>query len=195
MGDNFLIHWEPDYELYKYEKGELISYKDLTTLYKNVCVEDICPLTENEYVLFSRKKRANSGEICFVIFYDMLNNKKIRTLKIGKGRIYLSVMFLLNEDNLITSGKNFIVVIDVKDRIVVNKYNYNIFFERVILLNKNSFLHCTEENIYLYEIENMNKIRLIEKKDMKIGSITKYSKNKFIIKHLNGKKISIYGYN
>ena len=68
MGDNFLIHWEPDYELYKYEKGELISYKDLTTLYKNVCVEDICQLTENENVLFSRKKEQIQEKYALLYF-------------------------------------------------------------------------------------------------------------------------------
>ena len=37
-------------ELYKYDKGKLIFYKNLAKLYKNESIKDICQISENEYV-------------------------------------------------------------------------------------------------------------------------------------------------
>ena len=52
LKENFLLKMKSKYNLYKYEENKLISYKDITTLYKNENVEEICQLTENEYALF-----------------------------------------------------------------------------------------------------------------------------------------------
>ena len=195
LNENFLIKIYPKYNLYKYEENKLISYKDITTLYKNENVEAICQITENEYALLSRKKGLISGETCYIIFYDMKNDKKIKSLKIGKGDKYYCEMFLLNETNLISSGKDFIVLIDIKKRNIIKEIKYEFDFHNIILLNQNYFLHYTKKKLSFYEIEGLNEIKLKEEKDMEIGSIIKYPGNKLLITDYEGKKISIYGYN
>ena len=42
LKENFLLKMKSKYNLYKYEENKLISYKDITTLYKNENVEEIC---------------------------------------------------------------------------------------------------------------------------------------------------------
>ena len=195
LNENFLIKIYPKYNLYKYEDNKLISYKDITTLYKNENVEEICQITENEYALFSKKKGVISGETYYIIFYDMKNDKKIKSLKIGKGDKYYCEMFLLNETNLISSGEDFIVLIDIKKRNIIKEIKYEFDFHNIILLNQNYFLHFTDEKLSFYEIEGLNEIKLKEEKNMEIGSIIKYPGNKLLITDYEGKKISIYGYN
>ena len=195
LKENFLLKMKSKYNLYKYEENKLISYKDITTLYKNENVEEICQLTENEYALFSKKKGVISGETYYIIFYDMKNDKKIKSLKIGKGDKYYGQMLLLNETNLIISGEEFIVLVDVKNKKVIKEFKYEFEFDNIVLLNQNYFLHFTKSKLSFYEIEGLNEIKLKEEKDMKIGLLIKYPGNKLFIKDFNDKKISIYGYN
>ena len=196
LNGNFLIRMNNQYNLYKYEENKLISYKDLTRLYKKEDIYGICQITENEYALFSRKTKVISGEICYIIFYDMKVDKKIKSLKIGKGEKFYDDMLLLNETSLIINKIDFIVLIDVKNRNIIKEFKYELNFDNIIILNQNYFLYFDNKKLSLYELEGLNDIKLKEEKELlKIGSIVKYSGNKLLITENKGKKITIYGYN
>ena len=195
LNENFFLKIKSQYNLYKYEENKLISYKDLTTLCNKEEFSGIYQITENEYVLFSIKTQVIFGEICYIIFYDMQNDKKIKSLKIGKAQNYYNKILLLNETALIIMGEDCIVLIDVKNRNIKKEFKYKLNFDHIIILNQNYFLHFKSKKLSLYELEGLNEIKLKEEKKFETGSLVKYPGNKFVITDIERKKISIYGYN
>ena len=194
LKENFLIKMHSKRSLYKYENDKLISYKELDTLYKTEDVNDLCQITENEYVLFIRKKGV-LGENCSIIFYDMQNDKKIKTVKVGKGDKYYGQMILINDTNLIIQGEEFIVLVDIQKQVVIKEYNFDFYLSDIFLLNKRQFLHYRQSKLTLYEFDGTNELKLKEQKKMEIDSIIKYPGNKLITIDSDENKISIYGYN
>ena len=118
--------------LFKYENGNLISYKNLNELYKKEKVKAIAQINSNEYALLSQKKGVVYGTNDYIIFYDMITDKKIKSLKIGNGERYGNLL-LLNKENLIVFRDYSLVLIDVKNR-KTNKNTINNIINHILYI-------------------------------------------------------------
>ena len=120
----------------------------------------------------------------------MPSDKKIKTLKVDNSKTYIT-MFLLNKDNLIIPFEESIILIDVKNRIIKNKFKYNFRFSKLIYINEKVFLYHDNGWLFQYEFEDSNTIKLKGEKKINIDLISKYPEDKLII--YKEKKFSIYG--
>ena len=175
--------------LYKYNKGELIYYKNISDIYKSK-VSNICQINENEYVLYVYQEDEINGESDILIFYDMKLDKKITTLKVGKGE-NLGEMFVFDQENLIISGNENIILIDIRNRKIKNEFQYDIYPNEFIYINEKIFLYKTDKQIFQYEFEDPNTIKLKGVKDIKNTLVSKYPGDKIIVSKSN--KLTIYG--
>ena len=197
-----------EYELYTYDKGKLIFYKNIHNIYKERSSrkdkgdysKNICHINGNEFVLYVCKKGKIYGSNEYLIFYNMQNDQEIKQLKVGKGENGDN-MTLINKENLIVEGEKTIILIDVKNRTIKKELKLDINFSDLIILNEKSFLSYRllshfEGNGYLeqYELEDPDTIVLKEKKEfdeLDKDLMSKYPGNKLII--YDNKKIIIYG--
>lgn len=197
LNENFFIYSKEDKQklLYKYDNGKLISYKNLNELDKKESISFLCQINENEYALFSEKKGILYGTNNYLIFYDMKNEKKIKSIKIGDGKKVFSNFFLLNKDNLIIFGNDSNILVDVNNKKIKNEFKYELFLEDCIFLNEKLFLYKDRSKLLLYEYKEPNNIILKEKKEIGrcIELISKYPGNKLIIFTEKNNKLSIYG--
>ena len=156
FGHRFLVY---DKYLYKYEKGQLISYKKLNDLYKKENIKVISQINSNEYALLSTKKGIIYGKNDYIIFYDMNADKKLKKLKIGNGERYGS-LFLLNKDNLIAFKESSIILIDTHKRNIKKIFTSDIDIYEFTFLNETTFLISRGELIYLFKLEGRDNIVL-----------------------------------
>lgn len=152
----FLVY---DKYLYKYEKGQLISYKKLNDLYKKKKIKMISQINFNEYALLSKKTGKIYGENDYIIFYDMITDKELKKLKIGKAERYGKI-FLLNKDNLIALRENSIILIDTHQRNIKRIFTCDIDIDEFTFLNETAFLVSKNEYIYLVKLEGHDSIVL-----------------------------------
>ena len=181
----------PEYEyhrcIYLYEKGKFILEKTLTDIYKKENILDICLINENKYIFFSREKIALLGEYDFLKFYDVTTNQITKKLKIGKKDQYnyeYHDMFYAGGDNLILqrplmTGDKFILI-DINNKNIKKEYDYTINPKECFYLNDKTFLTNSSGDVYLYEFEDNNNIKLKDVKNNWCFSIQKYPGNKLI---------------
>ena len=186
-----MIH---DEELYSYDKGKLIFYKNIKKILGDKLVENICQINENEYVFYASKiDTLDKVENNLIIFYNIINDKIIKKLNVGKGENKYE-MALLNKDNLTISGKDSTILIDIKNRQIGKEFKANMYFINIgsiICLNDNSFLSRFFIYLNQYDLANFETINLKERKEIPITFISKYPKNKIITYY--DKTISIFG--
>lgn len=178
------------YEIYSYEKSNLVFYKSINKFYEKYKNVNLLQLNDNELVFYAFQNEKIYGTIDILEFYDLKSEQIINTLKVGKGE-NLYEMFLLNQDNLIIKGDDTIILIDVKNRKIKKKFKYDIYPENFLHINDKTFLYLTSDKIYQYELEEENNIILKETKEIKNTEIYKYPGNKLIIHKKN--KITIFG--
>ena len=144
-----------------------------------------------------------NGDADFILFYDIETNKIIEKLKVGNGKNRYD-MILVNKDNLIISGDGTIILIDTKNRKIINEFKFDdyIYFVNLLVLNENILLffkYIKERKatvFYQFEFEDLKNIKMkgkreIENIDLNYGHFAKYKGNKIIIICAN--LISIYG--
>ena len=177
--------------IYRYDKGQLVLHKNIDQVFKDEQVRDICQINDNEFVFYAKQKGVIYGENDYLIFYDIQTDRKIKKLKVGKGK-NIGDMMLINKNYLIILGDEYkIKLIDVKNKVKINKFNLEIEdFDNLILLNDKKFLNISSE-LEQYELDNSNTIQLKEKKKIDKELISKYPGNKLIV--YSEKKIIIYG--
>ena len=197
-------------ELYTYDKDKLIFYKNINKIYKERpnrkyqgdYAKNICHINEDEFILYVNKKGKLYGRNECLIFYDMKNNKEIKSLKVGKGE-NSNNMVLVNKENLLVEGEKSTILVNVKKRKITKELEFGIELYCVIILNEKSFLSYrlldeVSEEGYLeqYEFQDSDNILLKEKKEfnyeLSYKFVSKYSGNKVVI-YNNNKKITIYG--
>ena len=106
-----------EFILYLYQNNKLILDKKLS---KNVVLlGDSCAINDEEIVIYGNKWGFISG-YDFLIFYDIKNNKEIKSLKIGSGNCSGNkYMRLINKDSLIITHNNKIILIDISNRKII----------------------------------------------------------------------------
>ena len=197
-------------ELYTYDKDKLIFYKNINKIYKERpnrkyqgdYAKNICHINEDEFILYVNKKGKLYGRNECLIFYDMKNNKEIKSLKVGKGE-NSNDMVLVNKETLLVGGEKSTILVNIKKRKITKELEFGIELYCVIILNEKSFLSYrlldeVSEEGYLeqYEFQDSDNILLKEKKEfnyeLSYKFVSKYSGNKGVI-YNNNKKITIYG--
>ncbi len=106
-----------EFILYLYQNNKLIFDKKLS---KNVVfLGDSCAINDEEIVIYGNKWGFISN-YDFLIFYDIKNNKEIKSLKIGSGNCSGNkYMRLINKDSLIITHNNKIILIDISNRKII----------------------------------------------------------------------------
>ena len=183
--------------IYLYEKGKLILEKNITDIYKKEKALNICLINENEYVLFCREKITLLGEYDFLKFYDATTNTVTKKVKLGKKDPYNDEnydMFYAGGDNLmlqrpLMTGEKFILV-DINNKNIKKEYDYIINPKECFYLNEKIFLTNNFGDVYLYEFEDSNNIKLKDEKKNWCFCIKKYPGNKLL--RCKNNTISIY---
>ena len=191
---NLIYKCECNDGLYSYDKGQLVFLKDIYKIIQGEHIRNICHVGDNEYIFYiTGRKGAAYDENDYLIFYDIENNKEIKKLKVGKGQ-NSNDMILINKNNLlliVKEKKTELALIDVKNKIIKNKFKLDIDdIDNIIILNENKFLYINHE-IEQYEFEDLKTIKLKEKKKIDKELVSKYPGNKLLIYNKN--KITIYG--
>ena len=116
------VDYKLETELFTYDNEQLIFYKNIQKLYNDEKeINKICQINENELVCFASQKAKIYGENAILIFYDMKTDKIIRKLTVGKGEDNIYAMKLINMDILIVSGIETYILVDVKNRKIINE--------------------------------------------------------------------------
>ena len=199
LNENFFFKIKEDKQrlLYKYDNGKLISYKNIKELFFKESVDFLYQINENEYVLFSNKKGIIYGTNNYLLFYDMKNDKKIKSLKIGDGKKNFCNFFSLSKDILIIFGFDSNLLVDVKNKKIINEFKFELYLDQCIFLNEKLFLYFNNFKLLLFEYKEPNNIILKEEKKIsgKIELASKYPGNQLImyLETKKNKKLSIYG--
>ena len=176
-------------KLYFYEQGKLVFDKELPYYQYDEGIKRIYPINEDEHILFTEKNRLTYDNNDFLIFYDIKNNKRIKTLKVGNGDHGYN-MLLINKNNLIVTGESGkFFLIDTKNRIIKWKNKCSRVGE-FIKLSEKIFLVKHEYDLYQFEFDGSG-IELKEKTKIENDKIMKYPGNKLIFCYDNN--IIIYG--
>ena len=178
-------------ELYTYNKRKLIFYKNISKLYKDKCIENICHIEDTEYALYVNQKGKIFGTNDFLIFYDMKYEREIKKLKVGTGKNRYE-MLLIKKDTLIIEGNENIILIDPKTRTTKKIIELDFVFDDIFTLNGKIFLYKMKKSLEQYELEDSVTIKLKEvNNEIKYDIISKYPGNKLITYY--NKNIYIYG--
>ena len=145
--------------IYKYDNNQLIFYKNINEFYNSQKeIYNCLQINENEYAFYTLEKGKVFGESDFILFYNIETDKIIEKLKVGKGENNHE-MTLLNKDNLIISGNGTIILIDIKDRKIINEFKFDdyLYFDDLLLLNEKIFyiMYILKKETQLFCI-NMN---------------------------------------
>ena len=218
---NINSSYEPLYKIYKLINDKILLYKtDLDAavddkngteiricLYKGSNLEDIlefkikydvnalCQINENEIAFYCTKYGKLFGYNAYVIFYDIENNKEIKSLKLGNWKDAESnwddgniKIFLAKENCIIIKLNDKLELIDTKSRSVQKTIKFVNNIKNVICLNNYYFLIVNNFNeLQQYEIETF---KLKSEKKIENNFIEKYPGNKLILE--NKKKVTIY---
>ena len=178
-------------ELYTYNKRKLIFYKNISKLYKDKCIENICHIEDTEYALYVNQKGKIFGTNDFLIFYDMKYEREIKKLKVCTGKNRYE-MLLIKKDTLIIEGNENIILIDPKTRTTKKIIELDFVFDDIFTLNGKIFLYKMKKSLEQYELEDSVTIKLKEvNNEIKYDIISKYPGNKLITYY--NKNIYIYG--
>ena len=190
--------------IYKYDNNQLVLLKNIDEFYESQkSIRNILQINEKEYALYKTEKSKAHGENDIIMFYDIETDKVIEKLKVGKGE-NCDGMILLNKDNLIVSGDGTMILIDIKNRKIINefKFDYYLYFDELTLLSEKIFISYKYDKerkvtiLFQYELEKLKTIKLKEKRELEgrnlnDGLIAKYKGNKIVIYSTN--LISIFG--
>ena len=177
--------YKTKYYIYSYDKGRLILENKIHDIYINEGVKSLLYIKENEYILCCEQKGKIYGKNDVLIFYDLKNNTKIKTVKLGNsGR---SILHYFGEEHLLVERNKKLIVVDINKRKIEKELdiNINLFSMKFIQLNEKVFFFYNSKKIFLYELDNSKSIILKEEKDLECSLILKYPGNKLIIQNDN----------
>ena len=150
-------------------------------------------MTEDEFIFTSIKKGKINKNYYYLIFYDMKNEKEIKSLKLGDKYKDFNNFVSLNEENLLVFGNESCVLVDIINKIVKKEIKFDTDFTKLIVLNKKLFLFQYDDTLKLYKFEE-NNFELIQEIIFEYyqENILKYPGNK-LIHYTSEGKISILG--
>lgn len=183
--------------LYYYSNDKLSKCKDMVIdANDEINIHDICKISRRNIAIYFHKSGKIYGQNAYVKFYDINENQKIYTLRLG-GYSSGTKMLSLDENNLIVEYNHKLLLIDPELQIIKNElyYNSDKTINRLMLLNNNIILAtipCTITScIYHYEIKKDKIILIKEHPFKKFNTFEKFPGNNIIMSHKN--KIFIAG--
>ena len=133
-----------EFILYLYQNNKLILDKKLSQNVKYL--NDSCAINDDEIVIYGNIEGYISDND-FLIFYDIKNNKEIKSLKIGSYCYGNKSIRLINKDRLIITHNNKIILIDIINTKIINEFKRPLDIDDIFLLNINQI------NKFLINIE------------------------------------------
>ena len=177
------------FEFYSYENGKIINQKKSNIIPTDCAlINNIYEINENEIIIsYTTNGFLNIGLKKAFLFYDIKNNKKIKTLK---QTFYISEPCIINKNYLIFQLEKKICLVDLTKRDIVKRISIDQEYAQLAVdslifsLNENEFLFENLGKYYQYRIEKDN---IILKYKRKIGGslVGKYIGNLLIIKANN----------
>ena len=187
----FFIERLGGFDVYSYKEGKIEKYFYFDI--NDITFFNLCQTREKEIAIYHKKKGKIYGENAYLKFYDIKDNKKIKTLKLGDHKSGENLL-LLDKNNLIVEFNNKIVLIDPIKKTIRNEFKHidDNDFRKMYLLNDKTFLVCSNSGLYQYEF-NKNKIIYKNKKDIKNAKIIKKYPDEQLAIFVNFRQILIYG--
>ena len=151
------------FEIYFYQNGQLLLDTKKQIEFKEF-ISSLCPINEKEIIIFYDKDTKVFGRKAFIMFYDIINQKEIKLLKIGDYRYTSSRerMCLINNYLVVCKGANFdtLMIIDIKAKKILGEFKTKVKSSDGITLFKfgdNNICIIDENNmLYVYSINNLN---------------------------------------
>ena len=116
--------------------NELMFDKNLPKKANNL--EDSCAINDDEIVIYGIIEGYISDND-FLIFYDIKNNKEIKSLKIGSKCAGNKSIRLINKDRLIITHNNKIILVDIINIKIINEFKQPLDIYDIFLLIKMKF--------------------------------------------------------
>ena len=140
-----------------------------------------------------KKKGKIYGQNAYIKFYDIKDNKKIKTLKLGDHKSGEKLLFI-DKNNLAVEFNNKILLIDPIKKTIRNELKHidDNVFRNMCLLNGKTFLVSSYSGLYQYEL-NKNKIIYKNKKEIKESDIIKKYPDEQLVIFIHSKQIIIFG--
>ena len=115
-----------------------MNKRNINKFYEEHDVQNCCQINEDEYAFYIRENDKED----ILIFYDIQADKNIEKLIVGKGEND-NGMKLVNKNNLIISGDDSLILIDIKNRKIVNELKFDNYFDfdNICCLNEKTFLY------------------------------------------------------
>ena len=187
-----------EFILYLYQNNKLILDKKLSQNVKYL--NDSCAINDDEIVIYGNIEGYISDND-FLIFYNIKNNKEIKSLKIGSYCYGNKSIHLISKDHLIITHNNKIILIDIINRKILCEYKEKDEIKNIFILNKNFILveYRYIKNLHLLKKKIDNEIDGYREEAIKesenFGGI--YSENHIFIlkdKTVKIKKLNNKGY-
>ena len=156
-------------------------------------ITDHCTINENEIAIHYEEEGKIWGSTVFLMFYDIKNNKEIKTLKLGDG-CNAKEICLINDKYLAANYNTGFRIIDIKNRQFIKEVNCDLAgFRHLFQLNLNFLCLYDYSTLKIVKFESIDRI-IRYNYDKKIDEnieICRLFSDKFIIIKGN-KKVKIY---
>ena len=152
----FFIERLGGFDVYSYKEGKI--EKDFYFDINDITFFNLCESSEKEIAIYHKKKGKIYGQNAYIKFYDIKDNKKIKTLKLGDHKSGEKLLFI-DKNNLAVEFNNKILLIDPIKKTIRNELKHidDKVFRNMCLLNGKTFLVSSYSGLYQYEL-NKNKI-------------------------------------
>ena len=187
----FFIERLGGFDVYSYKEGKI--EKDFYFDINDITFFNLCESSEKEIAIYHKKKGKIYGQNAYIKFYDIKDNKKIKTLKLGDHKSGEKLLFI-DKNNLAVEFNNKILLIDPIKKTIRNELKHidDKVFRNMCLLNGKTFLVSSYSGLYQYEL-NKNKIIYKNKKEIKESDIIKKYPDEQLVIFIHSKQIIIFG--
>ena len=147
------------FKFYDFIDGKLQKSKlefKLSIKSENI-IRDYCIINKNEIAIHYEEEGKIWGSTDFLMFYDIKNNKEIKTLKLGDGCAAEDIC-LINDNYLASSCGTGFRIIDIKNRKLIKEINCNMGNCHLFQLNLNFLCLYDYCNLKIVKFENIDRI-------------------------------------
>ena len=183
------------FKIFSYQNGNLIDIKKEFQLpIKNYfSIGGCCVINENEIAIVYINDGKIYGLNSFLMFYDLIKFKEIKTLKLGDGYGSKDVCFL-NSNFIVANVWKCLIIIDIKNRTVIKEIKDDLYYTNLFQLNNNLICAFDDLTFNIYLFKNVNDYSKYQKNEL-INDDTKFCKfclNQEFIVIKNEKKVIIH---
>ena len=173
-------------KLFSYKNGKLFDDNHLI----NIDCYHAYMIKENE-IAFHYKETGVFSYHDVLIFYDLKNDKKIKSLKIGNSGKYACWCFTSMDKNFIFHHDEKFLLIDTERQKITIEKTFKDRIQSIVSLNEKMFLISFDRSIHQYEVLNEKKIKCISTLQHGYCYLYKFPGDRLLFKK-NKEKIIIF---